>query len=526
MLFKADKKYMNGKIYSIRREDECFQAFCVKDGKFLAAGTNAQLADIPADEVIDLQGKCVLPGFIDCHQHTLEYAKTQVEVDLRAASSKEELLKVLKARAKRSKPGQWIKGSGFDHEKFPDKQLPTAQDLDAVSRVNPIIISRYCVHFHVANTLAMTMAGITDNPAGLLKESAVTPVMDIIPDLLLSDEDKKDGVEKAIAQMNSCGITGIHATEATISRVKEYLNVYQDLEAEGRLGARVYFCPDDYPGFGMKTGFGNEKIRYGFYKMFADGSLGPRTAALTQCYSDMPGNFGILTNSQEQVMEKMKKACAMGLQVGIHAIGDKGIEVAVTAMEECCRTYPEKDMRFRLIHGMCMRPDLIERIRKLPVIIDIQPGFTSNKNIWWSEDRLGPERVKYAYAWKTLIDRGILLTGSSDTPVENFAPLHGIYSVVCRQDLTGKPEGGWMPWERVSVYEAICMYTKNAAFASFEDDIKGTIEPGKLADYVILGKDPFEVSGLALRDIPVLETCLGGIAVYKRQCAMDGSPVG
>ena len=146
MLFEADKKYINGKIYSIRTEGECFQAFCVKDKKILAAGSNAQIEDIPAGEVIDLQGKCVLPGFIDCHQHALEYAKTCVEVDLRAASSKEELLRALKARAEVSGPGAWIKGSGFDHEKFPDKQFPTAQDPDEISRVNPIIISRYCVH--------------------------------------------------------------------------------------------------------------------------------------------------------------------------------------------------------------------------------------------------------------------------------------------------------------------------------------------------------------------------------------------
>ena len=411
----------------------------------------------------------------------------------------------------------WIKGSGFDHEKFPDKQLPSAEDLDQVSTVHPIVISRYCVHYHVANSLAMEIAKIHDNPSGILREKAVQPVMEAIPDLLPTEEEKKEAMAKAIAEMNSCGITGIHAIEANVTNIKEYLYVYQDLEAEDRLNVRVYFCPDSLPPFGMKTGFGNEKIRYGFYKMFADGSLGPRTAALSKPYSDMPQTSGIMANTPQRLKEMCKKAYDMGLQVGIHAIGDKGIEAAVDAIEECYLKNPRKDPRFRLIHGMCMRPDLIERIEKLPVMIDIQPSFTSNNNIWWSQDRLGKERVKYSYAWRMLMDHGIMLTGSSDTPVENFSPMLGIYSVVYRQDRTGKPEGGWMPEQRVSVYEAISMYTKNAAYASYEEKRKGTIEQGKLADYIILEADPFETKGLALKDIKVLETCLGGKTVFKRE---------
>ena len=520
----ADKKYINGKIYTMKEEGDCKEAFCVKDGKIFAVGNLEDLACIDAEKVINLEGRTVLPGFIDCHQHTLEYSKTKVEVDLRNVRNKEELLTVLKARAEVTEPGCWIKGSGFDHERFPDKQFPTAADIDAVTSEHPVVISRYCVHFHVANSLAMKHAGIKGNTNGLLKEAAVQPVMDQIPDLLPTDEDKKNAIYAAIQEMNRYGITGIHATEASISNVKEYLNIYQDLEKEKRLNARIYFCPDEYPVFGMKTGFGNDKIRYGFYKMFVDGSLGPRTAALTEPYSDMPDNRGIMTSSPDQVKRKCQKAYDLGLQVGIHAIGDRGIEVAVDAIEECYLKNPRKDARFRLIHGMCMRPDLVERIRKLPIIIDIQPGFTSNNNIWWSDGRLGPERVKYAYAWKTLIEEGIMLTGSSDSPVEQFSPMLGIYSVVNRQDRTGKPEGGWMPEQRVSVYEAICMYTKNAAYASYEEDIKGTLEAGKLADFIILEKNPFEVTGLAMKDIAILETCLAGKAVY-RDCDFGGNYV-
>lgn len=512
----ADIKYINGKIYTLKNEGDCAEAFCVKDGKILAVGSNDELSDIDADKVVNLQGKTVLPGFIDCHQHALEYARTKVEVDLRGTSSKEELLGRLKERVEEVGDGAWIKGSGFDHEKFPDKQFPTAKELDNVSTKNPIVISRYCVHFHVANTMAMKMAGITGCENGLLRESAVTPIMNMIPDMLPRLEDKKAAMKKAIAEMNKCGITGIHVTEAPISKVYEDFKVYQHLERENALNARVYFCPASFPAYGMETGFGNDMLRYGFHKMFVDGSLGPRTAALSEPYTDMPDNMGVMTNSLEQVKSEMKEAYDRGLQIGIHAIGDKGIETAVEAMEECYTTNPRKDIRFRLIHGMCMRPDLISRIKKLPIIIDIQPSFTSNSNIWWSEDRLGPERIKYAYAWRTLMDEGIILTGSSDTPVEDFNPLLGIYSVVCRQDRTGKPEGGWMPHQRVSVYEAACMYTKNAAYASYEEKIKGTIEPGKLADYVILEEDIFKIDPLRIKDVCVVETCLGGKTVYHQ----------
>ncbi len=516
MLLKADRKYINGKIYTMKQEGDWKETLCVKDGKILAVGSLKDVAHIETEEVINLEGKTVLPGFIDCHQHTLEYSKTKAEVDLKNVTSKEELLEVLKSYAETAKPGAWIKGSGFDHEKFPDKKFPTKQELDGVTNKHPVIISRYCVHFHVANSLALKIAGIEGNENGLLRETAVKPVMALIPDLLPTDEDKKNAVYAAISEMNSYGITGIHPIGAGISNIKEYLNVYQDLEKEGRLNVRVYFCPDEYPVFGMKTGFGNEKIRYGFYKMFVDGSLGPRTAALSKPYSDMPENMGIMTNSPEEVKVLCQKAYDMGLQVGMHAIGDRGIEAAVDAMESCYLNHPKENVRFRLIHGMCMRPDLIQRIKKLPIIIDIQPSFTSNSNIWWSDDRLGPRRVKYAYAWKTLIKEGILLTGSSDCPVEHFSPMLGIYSVVHRQDRTGKPEGGWRPEQRVSVYEAICMYTKNAAYSSYEEDIKGTLEAGKLADYIILEQNPFEVTGLAMKDIAVLETCLSGKTVYKR----------
>lgn len=528
----AQKVFVNGIIHTMKSEGDVVEAVAIRDGKFVFTGTTSEALAIQCDEIVDLQGKCVFPGFIDCHQHTLAYARTTKEVDLSQTKSVEDVLRLLKERAKITPKGQWIKGSGFNHEQFDQVRIPTKDELDGISTEHPILISRYCMHIHVANSMALKIAGINEDFVpevpnsvekdengrinGVLRESGVTPVLKSIPDMLPTYESKKDAMSDACKDMSSHGITGIHPIQGKFVDADEYLCIYQDLESEGRLPLRVYISFDEYPSFNMKTGFGNEKIRYGFYKIYSDGSLGSRNAALAEPYSDAPNTCGLLNHTPEEIYEKMKKAYDMDLQIGIHAIGDKGIEIATDAMEKCYYDNPKPNVRFRLIHGIVMRKDLIERLKKLPVIIDIQPRFMSNYNIWWSEDRLGSERVKYAYAWKTLINEGFILTGSSDSPVEPYDPFLGVYSVVCRQDLNGEPKEGWYPNERVSVYEALLMYTKNAAYASYEEEIKGTIEKGKLADMVVVDNDPFMIEPARIKDIKVLQTYLGGKKVFEK----------
>lgn len=529
----AEKLYKNGKFYTMEQEGQAVEAVGVRDGKIVFTGTNEEAEKIESDEIIDIKGRAVFPGFIDCHQHTLAYARTTKEVNLVGTKSVQDILDRLKECAKVTQPGDWIKGSGFNHEEFDEVRIPTKEELDSVSKECPILISRYCMHVHAANSKALEIAGIDENfkpivpdsveygadgkPNGILRESAVTPVLKSIPDLLPTPEDKKDALEAVCRDMNRYGITGIHPIQGKFVDADEYMNLYQELEEEGRLPVRVYLSFDEYPSFHMKTGFGNEKLRYGFYKIYSDGSLGSRNAALTEDYSDDPGNKGLLNHSPEEVMEMCQKAYDMDLQIGIHAIGDRGVEIALDALENCYRKNPKPNVRFRLIHGIVLRKDLIERIKKMPIIVDIQPRFTSNYNIWWSEDRLGPERIRYAYAWNTLIKEGIILTGSSDSPVEPYSPMLGVYSIVCRQDLTGKPEGGWYPKERVSVYDAISMYTRNAAYSSYEEDIKGTITVGKLADFAVMEEDPFTVDPLHIKDIRVMQTWLGGKKVYEAE---------
>lgn len=464
----AEKLYKNGKFYTMEQEGQAVEAVGVRDGKIVFTGTNEEAEKIESDEIIDIKGRAVFPGFIDCHQHTLAYARTTKEVNLVGTKSVQDILDRLKERAKVTPPGDWIKGSGFNHEEFDEVRIPTKEELDSVSKECPILISRYCMHVHAANSKALEIAGIDENfkpivpdsveygadgkPNGILRESAVTPVLKSIPDLLPTPEDKKDALEVVCRDMNRYGITGIHPIQGKFVDADEYMNLYQELEEEGRLPVRVYLSFDEYPSFHMKTGFGNEKLRYGFYKIYSDGSLGSRNAALTEDYSDDPGNKGLLNHSPEEVMEMCQKAYDMDLQIGIHAIGDRGVEIALDALENCYRKNPKPNVRFRLIHGIVLRKDLIERIKKMPIIVDIQPRFTSNYNIWWSEDRLGPERIRYAYAWNTLIKEGIILTGkmwgimhegvNPDVIVSGKGLSGGIYPVAAT--IMTKQAGKWV----------------------------------------------------------------------------------
>lgn len=526
----ADQVFLNGKIYTLADEHDQIEGFAVRDHKIIASGTNEQMRQIDAEEVVDLGGRVVLPGFIDAHQHLLCYAQGLAQVDLKGCTSLEELQKRLRKRVEETPKGGWVQGFGFDHEIFEHPVLPTKADLDAVSTENPILISRYCMHIHVANSLALREGKVGENGEepeklgrdetgalnGILREGAVTAVLNQIPDPYPTYEATKDVLAKACQMLSAVGITGVHPIQATSCDAFEYLKLYQDLDREGRLPVRAYVSFDEFPGFGMKTGFGNDKVKYGFYKIFTDGSLGSRNAALYEPYSDDPGNCGVLIHTQEELTALCQKAYDMDLQIGIHAIGDKALGYVLTALETVYFSNPKPDQRFRIIHAQCCNPSLLERMKKLPVVIDIQPRFTSAGNIDWSIDRLGPERIQYAYPWKTYIKNGLLLTGSSDSPVEPYDPFLGIFSVVCRQAVDGHPEGGWHPEERVTVYEALCMYTKNAAYAAYEEDSKGTLEPGKLADFVVVSDDPFQVELFHLKDLFVYNTYLGGEEVYAR----------
>ena len=525
----AEKIYVNGRVYTMEREAEAVEAFAVRDGKIAAVGTTEEIRKIPHEETVDLQGRTVLPGFIDAHLHLLAYGAGLLSVELRGTDSIARVLDLLRQRAGTTPKGEWIRGLNFDQESFAEGRMPTREDLDAVSTEHPILISRYCQHVHVANSLALKLAGITretaaadelckvdanGEPNGILWDTAVAPVLRIIPDPIATYEAKKKAAKAVCYDMARYGITGAHTVRGRHVDLDDYLNIYQDLEDEGQLPVRIYASFDEFPNLPMRTGLGNEKVRYGYYKIYVDGSLGGRGAYFTEPYSDAPDTYGAMIHTPEEIDALVKRANDMGLQIGVHCIGDKAIDCVVSAIEKAYAENPRPDARFRLIHVLGINRELIERCRKLPIMFDVQPKFLAS-DVHWAEDRLGPDRSPYGFAWKKLIDAGFVVTGSSDCPVEPYNPFLGIYAAVTRQDLDGWPEGGWYPENKLSVYEALCLYTKNGAYASFEEKIKGTIAPGKLADFILLDADPYAVPPAELKNIRVLKTYLGGEVTFE-----------
>ena len=524
--------YINGTIYTMKAEGDTVSAFLVDEDKFAFCGSNEEVLALAGGcPVVDLKGAPVLPGMIDTHQHLFAYARDLLKLNLKKAGSQAELLEMIRQRALETPKGEWILGTGFDHEKFTDvKLLPTKEQLDEVCPHNPLLITRYCLHVNCANSLALKAGGIgpgfqpkvpgtvefgpEGEPTGTLRDAAAADIAALVPNPLATQEGKKKAVEAACRELNKNGLTGVHAIQGLHCDLPEYTDVYQDLAEEGRLTARIFLGYDRLPGCHIRTGLGDEMVKYGFFKLYLDGNMGGRTAYLTAPYSDDPSTCGIPNYTQEELNEMVKEAYDLGLQIGVHVIGDKAAEMLTSAIEYARQDNPNTDpRRFRMIHMSLLNEDVIERVAKLPVVIDIQPMFVCT-NVHWSESRVGHERSKYHYCWRTLLDKGMILTAGSDSPCESYYPMDGVYAITTRQGMDGWPAGGWFPQERVTVWEAMCMYTKNAAYVSYEEDIKGTIEAGKLADFVVMDADVFRTSPEKIKDIKVVKTFLGGKEVY------------
>lgn len=413
---------------------------------------------------------------------------------------------------------------GNKKKKIPIK-LPTHDDLDQISDKHPIIISRYCQHVHVLNRQALILAGLwhpsncnaeimpldaAGYPVGILFDRAADQIMSIIPNRVARLSDLKS----LLKQMASMGLTGCHTVRGIDYNLDESVYPYITLCNEKSLPVRINVSMDDMDLLIDAQHYNNEKIKAGFFKIYLDGSLGSRGAALSACYSDLSNVKGSLNYTQERLNSIVSSAYDKGLQIGFHCIGDLAIEQALVAIENILIKDSTHDPRFRLVHASVMTPELLKRCKRLPVIIDCQPQFVSS-DITWLEKRLGKTRSEYTFAYRKLLDAGITLTGGSDSPVESFNPFLGIWSAVNRKDINGFPKSGWYPQNCCTVYEALCMYTKNAAIATFEEDIKGTLSPGKLADFIVIDQNPFSIPPMELKNIKVLATYLGGEQTFS-----------
>ncbi|MBR0173130.1 MAG: amidohydrolase [Lachnospiraceae bacterium] len=533
--------FINGNIRTMKSEHDRISAFVVHDGRFLYCGTDGEAERIvrdgrkagifPAGEVIDLEGRCVLPGFTDDHVHLETYAVNRLKVDLTDCTDIEEIKRRIRDRAAQVPEGQLISGTGFDHTKFREQRLPNAADLDEAAPDHPVIITRYCLHVNVANSLALRLGGVTTlspeerspgfahdgagNLTGVMQEKEAAELVSRITNGAgLRYEDRKEAVRNAIAEANAFGITSLHPIQGAFCDLFEHTRIYQDLRDENRLNARIYVGYDEFPGCEIRTGLGDDMVRYGFYKIFTDGSMGGRTAYLTEPFSDDPGNAGTCHLTQEELDARVKKAYDLRLQTAVHAIGDRAVEMTLRALKKAHDADPRPwdSVRFRLTHCSLINEDIIGLLKQMQVIVDMQPGYVST-NIRWSDDRVGA-RAKYLFAWKTLSDLGLTLCGSSDLPCEALNPLVGVYAVETRSGYDGYLPEGWQPQERLDRYRALCLYTKNPAYASFEEAGKGTIETGKLADFTVFDEDVMTVPAKDLLQIKVYQTWLGGRKVF------------
>jgi len=545
-----DRLLLNGSIHTLRNEQDIAQALGIRDGKIVFVGTDADArARYDARECIDLGGKTVIPGMGDSHMHFYAFCQTLTTVDLGPCTSFAEVIGRLRAKAAVTPEGQWIKGSNFDQSKWSDfgDRMPTRHDLDAASTRHPIVIKRVCLHNVVANTLALETAGIGRDyapgpggivereadgyPNGVLREQLTKVFDELIPDPMNDPAVKKDIMVRQLRDMASLGMTMMHTYAADIWKYVEDVAVYDALDRAGLLPLRVTVYLDKLEKLEGHQPFTTDaqradpkhKTQLGGYKLFCDGSLGSRSAALYEPYADDPGTSGIVVEDLEALERKMLRAAREGIQSATHAIGDRALDLVVTAVEHTVAElrkdgWSEEKIAqhpFRIIHAQLASDELIARMTRLPVVLDIQPAFFIT-DMHWVQDRLGPERMKTGYLWETYRQNGLLLTGGSDSPVESYNPMPAIYSCVTRQDLKGWPEGGMQPEERMSVYDALCMFSKNIPYATGDQDYMGTLEPGKFADLAVLDRNLFAIAPRDILNVRVERTMLAGQDTFVR----------
>lgn len=533
---QADLVLSNGRFWTVDKTRPRAEAVAVIGERIVAVGNAAEIQPWigPKTRVIDLGGRFAMPGMIDAHTHFTSGGFQLLGVDLRPAKSQAEMADLLQRHVSSEKvgKGEWITGGDWDHEAWSPAELPRKELIDRFTPDNPVLVSRYDGHMALANSLALQLAGVTretqdppggtivrdpktGEPTGMLKDAAMSLVHRIAPPP--TDEQMLRAVRAALTEARRLGLTSIH----DISDDRD-LRAYQALADRGELTARLY-CVTPLPRWkeverlGIRTGFGSDWIKIGSLKGFMDGSLGSTTAVFFEPYLDAPNTTGLF-NSMAIPLEKMEKmvvaADRAGLQLTIHAIGDRAISLLLDMFEKAAKQNGARDRRFRIEHAQHMHPKEFARFAKLGVIASMQPYHAIDDGRW-VEKRIGPERARFTYAFRSFLDAGVKLAFGSDWTVAPLSPLLGIHAAVTRATLDGKHPGGWIPQQKIKVEEAIEAYTMGSAYAAFEEKIKGSITPGKLADIVVLSDDLLSIPPDRIKDVTVLKTIAGGRVVYE-----------
>ncbi|MGC9372945.1 MAG: amidohydrolase [Thermovirgaceae bacterium] len=511
----------NGNIWTGDDAVPKAESVIIGDGKVLAVGATAQLDAHPfaADAVVhDLDGASVAPGMSDCHIHVLTCAKGLHSVDMSTAASLEDVLERLRERSAEEGPDAWIYGTMLNENNWDRPLLPTASDLDKAGIPNPVVIHRICTHASIANSRAMKLSGLdtmdlpgirrdaSGKATGVLVEGAQPPVHAVLKKNLFTNELLMGYLDCYLKYAASFGLTTLHLCSAASLGMEEELGLYQRLWEEGRLCCRVYNIHDQLSEPSMGGLLGNDFVRFEGFKLFLDGSLGARTAALTFPYADEPTTEGMLIHETGELVEKLCEATRRGDHIMVHAIGDRAIDQQLEAVEKTCNLYPDPKHPFLLNHVEILRPDQIERMKKLPVACVIQPTYVPS-DIDMVPARLG-DKQEFACVWKDLVDAGLLLCGSSDAPIEVLDPMVGIWALVNRTSYDGKRT--WRPDQKLSLDQALRIYTTYPAKAHGTWKWNGSITPGKAADLVIFDRDLFAIDPAELRDVEIASTIVDG----------------
>ncbi len=533
----------NGRIHQIDEEKGVVEALAIREGKIEALGRDEEIMKLAKEdtEIIDLEGRPAFPGFNDSHMHLVNYGYSRIQADLIGVQSIDELKERMSnfIQDKGIEEGKWVLGRGWNHDYFLDKQVfPHRYDLDEISTEHPIMVTRTCGHVASINSKALEIIGIDRDteqvegghfdldehgePRGIFREKALFMVHENIPSFSL--DEVKEMILLGVRALNSEGITSVGSDDFEALPDKDYekiIQAYKALSKEGRLNIRVYQQglfpdPDSYREFldqGHRTGDGDNFFKIGPLKILLDGSLGARTAALEEDYQDDPGNRGILSSTKEELDQMVQLAHENNCQVAIHGIGDRAIGMALDSIGSALEKDPREDHRHGIVHSQITNEGIFQKFKDTDSIAYIQPIFLDYD---WSmvEERIGKKRLETSYNWKRMVDMGIPCSLGSDAPVETFSVMAGIYEAVTRKDLRGEPEGGWMPDQALSVDQALAGYTLEGAYASFEEDIKGSLERGKLADIVVLEEDPYQVDEDRIKDIRIHMTIVNGKVVY------------
>ena len=530
----ADLIIVNANVHTIDNQQPHAEAIAILGNRIAAVGSNNDIQRLKGSQtrVIDAKGQLVLPGFNDAHVHFMSGGFQLSSVDLRDADTPDEFARRVQDFAAKLPPGQWMTGGDWDHERWPGATLPTKELIDRYTPDTPVFVNRLDAHMALANSLVLKLAGITRDtkdpdggvivrdrngePIGVLKDAAQNLVWKVFPPRSFAE--RLNAARAATDYAAGLGVTSVQDMSAGAD-----VGVYQTLLDRGELKTRIYaIWPlpkwDRLAKTGVRAHFGSEMLRTGGLKGFADGSLGSTTAFFCDPYLDAPDTSGIPSDEmfpEGAMLERVRGAVKAGLQILIHAIGDRANDKILSIYEQVAKEESEGDRRCRIEHAQHLRAQDIQRFARAKVIASMQPYHAIDDGRW-AEKRIGRERAQITYAFRSLLDSGATLAFGTDWTVAPLNPLLSIYAATTRRTLDGKHPNGWVPEQKISVAEAVYAYTAGSAYAEFQEHEKGTITPGKLADLVILSRDIFKIDPVEIEKVKVVMTIMNGGVVFSQ----------